>query len=99
VRTPAGPARAIAFTINRANERYAGRLPEADVAAAIAGASGHLGPCSEYLFNTVAHLEALGIRDRPLARLRDRVARHGVSAAMASADSRTGPNVPVRAKK
>jgi cation transport protein ChaC len=73
VRTESGPVHAVAFTINRAYEHYAGRLPEARVVEAIARASGYLGPCSEYLFNTVAHLEALGIHDRPLTRLRDRV--------------------------
>jgi glutathione-specific gamma-glutamylcyclotransferase len=93
VRTPAGAVRAVAFTINRLNERYAGRLPEERVAATIAGASGHLGPCSEYLFNTVAHLEALGIRDRPLMRLRDRVARQ-CAETTASSDSQTAFLVP-----
>jgi cation transport protein ChaC len=76
LRTPDGPVRAIAFTINRANERYAGRLTEETMATAIAAATGQLGPCSEYLFNTVSHLAALGIHDRPLERLRDRVAHH-----------------------
>jgi len=81
VRTPQGVVRAIAFTINRTNERYAGRLPDEAVAASIAVASGQLGRCSEYLFNTVAHLAALGIHDRPLERLRDRVARAQADAA------------------
>ncbi|MEJ0069341.1 MAG: gamma-glutamylcyclotransferase [Pseudomonadota bacterium] len=76
VRTPQGLVRALAFTINRRNERYAGRLSEDRMAASIAVATGQLGPCSDYLFNTVAHLAALGIHDRPLERLRDQVARH-----------------------
>ncbi len=74
VRTPTGVVRAVTFVMNRANERYAGRLSEETVAQAIAKATGQLGPCSDYLFNTVAHLAALGIHDRPLERLRDRVA-------------------------
>jgi len=85
VETDAGPVRAIAFTINRANERYAGRLPEDVMAATIARAHGQLGACAEYLFNTVSHLSALGIRDRPLERLRDQVARH--CGALATGDS------------
>jgi cation transport protein ChaC len=96
VRTAAGPVAAVAFTINRANARYAGRLSEDAVAASIARASGHLGPCSEYLFNTVAHLEELGIHDRSLARLRDRVAAD--SRALAG-DSRVPRKVPTRAEK
>jgi cation transport protein ChaC len=81
VRTPSGPVRAIAFTMNRAYERYAGRLTDEAMATVIARASGQLGACSEYLFNTVAHLAALGIHDRPLERLRDQVARHCAAAA------------------
>jgi cation transport protein ChaC len=97
VRTDAGPVRALAFTMNRAYERYAGRLPEDVVAATIAAAAGQLGRCSEYLYNTVAHLEALGIHDRPLTRLRDRVARH--ASPTASDDSRHRGMVPARDKK
>ncbi|HXY98526.1 MAG TPA: gamma-glutamylcyclotransferase [Stellaceae bacterium] len=72
--TEAGGLHAIAFLINRGHTRYAGRLPEDRVTAVIAEAHGPLGPCATYLFNTVAHLEALGIRDSRLQRLRDRVA-------------------------
>ena len=72
--TKEGPLQAIAFLINRNHERYAGRLPEDRIIATIAEAQGPLGACATYLFNTVAHLEDLGIRDRRLARLRDRVA-------------------------
>ncbi len=72
--TAAGPVDAIAFLINRRHVRYAGGLTEDQIAATIARAHGPLGACATYLFNTVAHLEELGIRDRRLARLRDRVA-------------------------
>ena len=74
VETAAGPLNAIGFLVNRAHTRYAGRLPEEKIIAAIAEAHGPLGACATYLFNTVAHLEELGIRDRQLTRLRDRVA-------------------------
>ncbi len=72
--TAAGPLHAIAFLINRRHTRYAGRLPEDRIIAAIAEARGPLGACATYLFNTVAHLEELGIGDQRLKRLRDRVA-------------------------
>jgi cation transport regulator ChaC len=36
-----------------------------------------LGPCAEYLVNTVDHLRALGIEDRTLERLRARIAGGG----------------------
>lgn len=64
---------AIAFVINRRHDRYAGLLPDDEVVAAIAAAHGTLGPCADYLLNTAAHLEQLGIRDRTLERLRRRV--------------------------
>ena len=69
VRTAAGPVRAITFVINRAHERYAGRLDEPETAKAIAIASGRIGPCAEYLENTVAHLQQLSITDLHLERL------------------------------
>ncbi|HUZ75115.1 MAG TPA: gamma-glutamylcyclotransferase [Stellaceae bacterium] len=71
--TPEGAGRAIAFVVNRSHPRYAGLLSEAEIAAAIARAKGPLGPCAAYLFNTVEHLEALGVPDRRLGRLRDQV--------------------------
>jgi cation transport protein ChaC len=61
-------------------------LPEEKIVAAIAEAHGPLGPCATYLFNTVAHLEELGIRDRRLSLLRDRVA-----ARMEAAATEPGP--------
>jgi glutathione-specific gamma-glutamylcyclotransferase len=71
--TAHGPGWALGFLINRGHPRYAGLLSEARIAEAIAAARGPLGACATYLFNTIAHLEALGIRDQPLTRLRDQV--------------------------
>jgi cation transport protein ChaC len=71
--TNGGPVQAIAFLINREHARYAGKLPEDRIIDSIAAAHGPLGTCATYLFNTVAHLEELGIHDRRLERLRDRV--------------------------
>lgn len=68
-----GPVRAVAFVINHAHERYARYLPDEEVAKVIACASGALGPCADYLINTVDHLKELGVHDRPLERLRRRV--------------------------
>jgi cation transport protein ChaC len=66
---------AIAFLINREHARYAGVVAEDRMVAAIARAKGPLGPCAAYLFDTASHLEALGIRDARLLRLRDLVAQ------------------------
>lgn len=57
---------AITFVINRKTGRYAGRLSDDTVARHIATATGPMGACSEYLFETVRHLTELGIRDRHL---------------------------------
>jgi cation transport protein ChaC len=73
VATLEGPVEAAAFTINRRHARYAGKLPEDDVAGVLAKAKGMLGPCAEYLANTVQHLHQLGIRDRALERLHARI--------------------------
>lgn len=67
--TPEGPIAAIAFVMNAKHQRYAGRLPDAQVAAVIARAEGALGACSKYLFSTVEHLRELGIRDHGMERL------------------------------
>ena len=71
--TPKGPVYGIAFTMNAGHHRYAGRLPEAQVAAVIARAEGPLGRCCNYLFSTVQHLRELGIRDRHLESLAHQV--------------------------
>jgi glutathione-specific gamma-glutamylcyclotransferase len=67
------PAKALCFLMNRAHERYAGRLTDAAVADAIARAAGPLGACRDYLDHTVAALDALGIHDKPLVRLQGMV--------------------------
>jgi cation transport protein ChaC len=74
VQTEQGAVRAITFAINRRHERYAGKLPDDAVADALAQACGHVGSCAEYLMETVAHLEELGIRDQRLWRLQHMVA-------------------------
>ena len=72
-RTAQGPVRTIGFVINHAHERYARYLPDERIAEVIATAHGRLGPCADYLVNTVDHLAELGIHDAPLERLRARV--------------------------
>jgi|SRR5579864_251366 len=64
---------AVAFAGSRRYKRYAGRLPEEQVVRILATARGRAGSCAAYLFDTAAHLEALGIRDPALWRVRDRV--------------------------
>lgn len=61
---------ALTFVANRLHESYAGALELAQVARTIADCSGARGPNADYLFNTLRHLEAAGIRERRLDALR-----------------------------
>lgn len=71
--TPQGPIHAIAFLINHAHPRYAGKLCEEEAARAIALAEGRLGPCRDYLESTVTALQKLGITDGRMEDLLHRV--------------------------
>jgi glutathione-specific gamma-glutamylcyclotransferase len=68
--TNAGAVRAVTFVANRAYPRYSGRLDDATVAARLESASGSLGSCAAYLSETIGALQAAGLRDRGLERLR-----------------------------
>jgi cation transport protein ChaC len=77
-RTAKGPVPAIAFAANRSHERYAPGLGFEEVARFLATGAGPMGRCCDYLFDTVAHLRQLGIRDRRLEALEARVrSQHG----------------------
>lgn len=71
--TTQGPVTAIAFSRNPSHERYAPGLAHDVIVRHIAQAQGRLGRCCDYLFETVAHLQQLGIRDRALERIADDV--------------------------
>ncbi|MGD1877554.1 MAG: gamma-glutamylcyclotransferase [Kiloniellaceae bacterium] len=75
VRTAEGPKRVLVFWAGPKGERVMSRLPLEEVAHILARACGPIGSCCEYLYNTVAHLEEFGIRDRNLWRLQELVAR------------------------
>ena len=67
---------AVTFVINRENKRYAGRLSDEKIVRHIATAEGPMGPCRDYLFETVRHLAELGIRDRRLEAMAGKVRVH-----------------------
>ena len=68
--TNEGPVHAIALVVNREHDQYVARIDEDEAVEHIATAQGPLGSSAEYLFETVAHLEELGLRDRGLQRVR-----------------------------
>ena len=76
-RTSKGPEPAIAFSANREHERYVPGLEDRAVARYLATGAGPMGRCCDYLFDTVAHLRQLGIRDRRLEALEMKVRAHG----------------------
>ncbi|WP_420563139.1 gamma-glutamylcyclotransferase [Thalassobaculum sp.] len=80
--TDQGPIDVLGFVINRSSERYCGQLPEDEAADTIAKACGFLGPCCEYLFNTVSHLRELGMPDAGLERLAGKVAARQATGAI-----------------
>ena len=75
VRTDKGTLDAITFVANHDAEQYVGRRPPEEIARYIAQGCGHLGPCTDYLFNTTQHLEELGLNDPMMRRLCDLVER------------------------
>jgi cation transport protein ChaC len=85
VRTETGKLRALVFWAGpKHGNGISLKLPLERVAFVLARACGYAGSCAEYLYNTVSHLEALGIRDRNLWRLQQLVAEeiiaiHGVA--------------------
>lgn len=74
IATEVGRVRAIVFAIDRKSGLYVPGLAIEQVADALASAVGHRGSMAEYLYNTVRHLEELGLRDRHLWRLQEMVA-------------------------
>lgn len=75
VATEQGPVRAFTFCMDRNSDRYVSGLSEAQVADVLARAVGSRGSMVEYLYNTVRHLEDMGIYDSHLWRLQEMVAQ------------------------
>jgi cation transport protein ChaC len=73
LRTAEGPIPALAFVVNPAADRYAGGLSDDDKARHIARAAGDLGSSRDYLLSTVAHLDDIGVHDRRLHHLKNRL--------------------------
>ena len=74
VETIDGPLRAIVFANDRKTSYYVGGLSHDEIADMLAQASGKFGSMAEYVFNTVNHLEALGIHDAHLWEMQEMIA-------------------------
>lgn len=73
VRTENGTRTALAFAVLRNCPDYAGRLPLDEAARIILVAVGRRGTCRDYFEATLRHLDELGLVERPLRRLAERV--------------------------
>lgn len=69
----ADPVQALAYVIDADHVQYCAGLALEEQAQIIATAVGGRGPNTEYLFNTVEHLDSLGIQDADLQWLATRV--------------------------
>ena len=70
-----GTVQGVAYVVDRRHEQYAGALMAEEAATHVAGAVGQAGPNEDYVFNTVEHLQALGIRDHWLEQVAARLKR------------------------
>ncbi len=75
---------ALSYIVDRQHAQYAGRLSEQDAAAIVSGGIGQSGRNEDYLFSTIDHLKALGIRDHWM---------EGVGALVGRPKT---PNLPIR---
>jgi len=75
VKSSSGPLKALAFYARPDRlPRYQPNRPLDEIAYGLARACGHWGSGAAYLYNTVSHLEDLGIHDPRLWELQERVA-------------------------
>jgi cation transport protein ChaC len=74
VRFPGGSAaHALTYIVDRSHDQYAGKLDEDTQFRIVTEARGRSGANREYVINTALHLAELGIPDRPLLRLAQRL--------------------------
>lgn len=67
--TPAGPVKALAFTLSRKSPSHTGELSEEEYRAIFASAQGIYGTTLDYAHRTLEELKRHNIRDRNLERL------------------------------
>ncbi|MFK0383673.1 gamma-glutamylcyclotransferase [Rhizobium sp. RM] len=64
---------AVTYVADPAHDQYVGGLAAPDAAAIVATAAGRSGPNTDYVFNTIQHLQDMGIRDTTLENIAARV--------------------------
>ncbi len=76
--TEHGIIQSLALTVDTTNKRYCDISDLDEMAQMIAQAEGQFGTNREYLFQTVEHLQQLGVRDDYLEELSERVKRNSI---------------------
>lgn len=64
---------AVTYVVDRSHLQYASHMDAEEAASTVSGAIGQSGPNEEYVLNTLGHLHALGIRDRWLEGVAERI--------------------------
>ena len=78
-RTPAGPVRALGFTLGHTSPARCTELSEAEMIGVLRRAHGRFGSTLEYLLETASSLRRCGIHDRHVERLVALAHRHGLA--------------------
>jgi cation transport protein ChaC len=81
------PVEALSFVVDRAHRQYAGSLDIDRAVSVVSGATGQSGRNEDYVFNTVHHLEALGIHDHWLESVSARLPRDQAATARPETDT------------
>ena len=71
---------ALAYVVDRSHRQYAGAIDVDEIVRIISGAVGQSGRNEDYVLNTLKHLQALGIRDRQLESVAERLSLADLSA-------------------
>jgi glutathione-specific gamma-glutamylcyclotransferase len=66
--------RALCYVVDQSHRQFAGRLPPEQQLGLVRASAGSMGPNRDYVCNTVSALREMGVRDRALSWLSDRLA-------------------------
>jgi len=77
--TPAGPLRALGFTLSRESPNFTGAIADAQMVEILRRASGRYGTTLAYLLETAAGLASCGIHDPEVERLVQLARRHALA--------------------
>jgi cation transport protein ChaC len=65
--------RALCYVVDQSHRQFAGRLPREEQLGRVRASAGSMGPNRDYVCNTVSALRDMGVRDRTLSWLSDRL--------------------------